>query len=194
MNFFILCILSYLIGSILFGVLIAKVFDLGDLREKGSGNVGATNVMRVGGKKWLGILTAFCDALKGFIPVIIATYFCITDFELALIGCLAVIGHMFPIWYGFKGGKGIATFIGMNLALNLLFGMMMCLAWVIMFLIKKISSLSSIVMVTTCIIGYLYNFGPVQSSPIIGTSIIILLKHRKNIVGLLKGTEKSLKI
>ncbi len=194
MSFFAICIISYLFGSILFGVLIAKVFDLGDLREKGSGNVGATNVMRVGGKRWLGILTAASDGLKGFIPVIIATYFCLTNLELRIIGCLAVIGHMFPIWYGFKGGKGIATFIGMNLALNPLIGVEMCLTWIIMFLIKKISSLSSIVMVTTCIVGYLYNFGPVQSSPIIGTSIIILLKHRKNIVGLLKGTEKSLKI
>lgn len=181
-------------GSILFGVLIAKVFDLGDLREKGSGNVGATNVMRVGGKKHLGILTALSDSLKGFIPIVVAKHFCVVGFDLTFIGCLAVIGHMFPVWYMFKGGKGIATFIGMNLALNPLIGVVMCLSWIIMFLIKKISSLSSIVMVTTCIIGYLYNFGPVQSSPIIGTSIIILLKHRKNIVGLLKGTEKSLKI
>jgi glycerol-3-phosphate acyltransferase PlsY len=190
-----LCIIGYLLGSVVFGLLFAKIFKIGDLTKNGSGNVGATNIIRVSGKRWIGVVTAVFDALKGLIPVLIAKEFEINGLELNVIGCLAVLGHIFPIWNGFKkGGKGIATFIGANLGLNFTIGIMMLIVWGITFLFKKISSLSSIIMVTTCIIANLFFLEFIQALPIFITAILILFKHQKNIIGLLHGSEKSLKI
>ncbi len=187
-------VISYLLGSVIFGLLIAKVLMIGDITKKGSGNVGATNIIRVSGKKWIGALTAILDALKGFIPVLIAKSFDISGWELNVIGCLAVLGHIFPIWNKFRGGKGIATFIGINLALNVKICIMMLVGWGITFLLKKISSLASIVMVTTCIIAHLFYLEFIQTLPVFIIAILILFKHKKNIIGLLNGSEKSLKI
>jgi glycerol-3-phosphate acyltransferase PlsY len=185
---------SYLSVSVIFGLLIAKLFMIGDITKKGSGNVGATNIIRVSGKKWIGVLTAILDALKGFIPVLIAKHFDINGLELNMIGCLAVLGHIFPIWNKFRGGKGIATFIGINLALNIKICIMMLIGWGITFLLKKISSLASIVMVTTCIIAHLFYLELIQTLPVFIIAILILFKHKQNIIGLLNGSEKSLKI
>lgn len=188
-------IISYLLGSIIFGLLFAKALKIGDLTTNGSGNVGATNIIRVSGKKWVGVLTATFDSLKGLIPVVVAKEFGINGLELYVIGCLAVLGHIYPIWTGFhKGGKGVATFIGINLGLNFLVGIIMLIVWGGTFLFKKISSLASIVMVTTCIIANLFFLEFIQALPIVITATLILFKHKKNIIGLLNGSEKSLKI
>ena len=187
-------VLSYILGCILFGPVIAKLYNLGDLRKKGSGNVGATNAMRISGKKHIGIFIALLDALKGFIPVVLAKYFCIVGLNLMIIGCLVVVGHIFPIWSRFKGGKGVATLVGINLALEPKIAMIMVLCWLTTFLLKKISSFSSIVMVTTCIIAYLFYFDFIKSLPMVLICLLVLLKHKKNIIGLINGSEKCLKI
>ncbi len=187
--------ISYLLGSIVFGLLFAKILKIGDLTTNGSGNVGATNIIRVSGKRWVGVLTAIFDSLKGFIPVVAAKGLGISVLELNIIGCLAVLGHIFPIWTRFsKGGKGVATFIGVNLGLNFIIGIIMLIVWAVTFLFNKISSLASIVMVTTCIIANLFFLEFIQTLPIVIIAMLILFKHKKNIIGLLNGSEQSLKI
>ena len=185
-------IFAYLCGSTLFGPIFAKFFKLGDLRTKGSGNIGATNIARISGNKWIGSLTALCDCLKGIVPIVIAKHLDIDN--ISLIGALVVIGHIFPIWNQFKGGKGIATFIGINLAINIKIGFFMCIIWLIVFCFKKISSLASIIMVISCIIAHLILSHFIDIWLIIATAILIIMKHKHNIVGLLHGSERALRI
>jgi len=136
-------LISYLFGSILFGVIVSKFLKIGNLREEGSGNIGATNIARVSGNKKIGILVAILDGLKGAVPVILARHLGF-DQQVAIVGTAAVLGHIFPIWHKFKGGKGVATFLGMNLAINYTIGIKLILIWIITFAISKISSCASL--------------------------------------------------
>lgn len=185
-------LISYLFGSILFGVIVAKFFKIGNLREKGSGNIGATNIARVSGNKKIGILVAVLDSLKGAIPVIFARYSNLDDGMIAMVGTAAVLGHIFPIWHKFKGGKGVATFLGMNLSLNWQVGVLLLFIWFIIYLISRISSLSSLTTVLTSSILYLWNIN--QLIPIAISSLIIIIKHQDNIKRLIKGNEGKIKI
>jgi glycerol-3-phosphate acyltransferase PlsY len=135
--------LSYLLGSIPFGLLLTRAAGLGDIRAIGSGNIGATNVMRTGNKK-LGIATLLLDALKGALPVIIARSYGVESDMLYLVALAAVIGHVFPVWLKFKGGKGVATAFGVLFGLAPGIGIIAGLIWIIEFKITKFVSVSSI--------------------------------------------------
>lgn len=191
MIYLFLCIISYLFGSILFGIIIAKVLKIDNLRENGSGNIGATNVARVSGKKTAGILVAILDGLKGFIPIALGNVLGLNHSELATVGMIALIGHIFPIWHRFKGGKGIAVFIGINLGLNWDIGLIMSAIWISVFIITKISSIASLIMVVSCMMVYLFHFDQFLQITLCGTIIIIL--HRDNIKRLIAGKENKMK-
>ena len=137
MDIVLIIFLSYLSGSLPFGLILTKIFGGQDIRKIGSGNIGATNVLRAG-NKLLAISTLFLDALKGFIPVIIAQqYFS----ELVQLSCLlAFLGHIFPVWLKFKGGKGVATYLGILLALSIQLGFLFMFTWLVVSLIFKYSS------------------------------------------------------
>tara|TARA_B100001093_G_scaffold389669_1_gene375909 strand:- start:318 stop:896 length:579 start_codon:yes stop_codon:yes gene_type:complete len=142
MEYLIIGIASYLMGAIPFGLILTKFFLKKDIREIGSGNIGATNVLRTG-NKIIGYSTLIFDITKAIIPVI---YVKINFPELLYMASLcAFLGHVFPIWLKFKGGKGVATYVGILFSINILFGIIFMISWAIVFLISKYSSLSSII-------------------------------------------------
>jgi acyl phosphate:glycerol-3-phosphate acyltransferase len=137
---------AYLCGSIPFGLIITKLVGKTDVRKHGSGSIGATNVARVLGKTWAA-LTVLLDGLKGFIPVLLANSFFkreLGDLFIALTGIMAILGHIFPLWLKFKGGKGIATTIFVLLAVNWGLGLFLCLIWFNVFLLTRISAVASL--------------------------------------------------
>jgi glycerol-3-phosphate acyltransferase PlsY len=136
-------VLSYLFGTIPFGLIIGKLFGLGDVREKGSGNIGATNLFRVGGF-FAGSLTFVFDCAKGIIPIAFAKHYTFDNFELLLIGFFAILGHIFPLWLKFKGGKGVATFFAVITFIFPHFGILVVLIWVAVLIATRISGLSAI--------------------------------------------------
>ena len=142
MEFLTIGIVSYLMGSIPFGFILTKTFLKKDIREIGSGNIGATNVLRTG-NKLIGYITLILDIIKAVIPVI---YVKLNHPELIYIASLcAFLGHVFPVWLKFKGGKGVATYVGILFALNIFLGFIFCSSWLIIFLLSRYSSLSSLV-------------------------------------------------
>ena len=142
MEYLIVGIASYLMGSIPFGLILTKIFLKKDIRDIGSGNIGATNVLRTG-NKLIGYLTLLLDVTKAIVPVI---YVKINFPELIYIASLcAFLGHVFPIWLKFKGGKGVATYVGILFSINILLGVVFISCWIIIFLLSRYSSLSSIV-------------------------------------------------
>ena len=142
MDILIIGIISYLMGSIPFGLILTKIFLKKDIRDIGSGNIGATNVLRTGNKT-VGYITLALDILKAVIPVIFVKIY-YTDF-LYLASLCAFIGHVFPVWLKFKGGKGVATYVGILFAINIYFGIIFALSWFVIFAITKFSSLSSLI-------------------------------------------------
>ena len=142
MDIFIIGIICYLLGSIPFGFILTKIFLKKDIRDIGSGNIGATNVLRTG-NKFIGYTTLFFDIVKAVVPVI---YIKFNFPELLYIGSLCTfLGHVFPIWFKFKGGKGVATYVGILFAINIYFGLIFMVSWLITFALSKFSSLSSLV-------------------------------------------------
>jgi len=142
MDIFIIGIICYLLGSIPFGFILTKIFLKKDIRDIGSGNIGATNVLRTG-NKFVGYTTLFFDIVKAVVPVI---YIKFNFPELLYIGSLCTfLGHVFPIWFKFKGGKGVATYVGILFAINIYFGLIFIASWLITFALSKFSSLSSLV-------------------------------------------------
>ena len=142
MELFIIGIISYLMGSIPFGLILTKVFLKKNIREIGSGNIGATNVLRTG-NKFIGYSTLMLDVLKAVIPVL---YIKINFSDAVYISALfAFIGHVFPVWLKFKGGKGVATYVGILFSLNIIFGLVFGLCWLLIFFISKYSSLASLI-------------------------------------------------
>jgi len=140
MDYLIVIVISYFLGSIPFGLILTKLFLKKDIREIGSGNIGATNVLR-SGNKLIGYLTLLLDILKAIIPVI---YIKFNHPELIYISSLSVfLGHVFPLWLKFKGGKGVATYVGILFSINLIYGFIFCISWLLTFFLSKYSSLSS---------------------------------------------------
>lgn len=181
--------LSYLSGSIPFGLLLTKIAGKGDVRDIGSGNIGATNVLRTGSKV-LAAGTLLCDLLKGFFPVLIAYKW---GLGAALIAAFAaLIGHMFPVWLKFKGGKGVATFIGTLLALYWPLALGFCAVWLAVALIFRISSLSAIVATVLTPLGGLVFGSPAMVVTLALMSALILYRHRENIQRLMKGEESKI--
>ncbi|MAN00850.1 MAG: glycerol-3-phosphate acyltransferase, partial [Rhodobacteraceae bacterium] len=131
-------VFAYLLGSIPFGIIWAKVFKLGSLKDIGSGNIGATNVLRTG-NKLAAFLTLFCDGGKGFVTVLLAKLLT-EEFTVQAVCLFVFIGHCFPIWLKFKGGKGVATYIGIVISINFIFGLVTCLIWLLSAAILRISS------------------------------------------------------
>ena len=184
-------LLAYLIGSISSAIIVCRLKNLPDPRTHGSKNPGATNVLRIGGKS-AAIYVVLGDVLKGFVPIMLAKVFGIEGFALATIGISAVLGHIFPLFFKFKGGKGIATAFGVLLALSWLLGILVALSWGIVAFLFHYSSLAGIVAALLAPV-YSYFLTPNSYVPaILLLSGLILFRYRENIKRLLKGTEPPL--
>ena len=181
---------SYLLGSISSAIIICKICNLPDPRTKGSGNPGATNVLRIGGKKLAAFVLIF-DGLKGAIPVILAHYFGLNLFELTIILLSAFLGHVFPIYYGFKGGKGVATYLGGLIGLNFFVGLTFSIIWLI---VAKVMKVSSIAALTATLLSPIY-FYFITTHDVRATMVIFLINlfiyftHRENIRRIMNGEE-----
>jgi glycerol-3-phosphate acyltransferase PlsY len=179
--------LGYLLGSIPFGLLFAWMSGAGDVRKIGSGNIGATNVLRTG-KKWAAAATLICDGAKGAAAVLLARHFLAPGAE--IFAALAVVlGHLFPIWLGFKGGKGVATFLGVCLALYWPVGLAVCATWLLMALMWRISSLSALIAIGLSPV-YFFVLGQRDYAPLaVVLAATVFFMHRENIRRLIKGEE-----
>ncbi|KAB7613968.1 glycerol-3-phosphate 1-O-acyltransferase PlsY [Amylibacter sp. SFDW26] len=182
--------LSYLLGAIPFGMVLAHIMGLGNLRDIGSGNIGATNVLRTG-NKFAAFLTLVFDAGKGATAVLIASHFFGNGAALVA-GLFAFLGHLYPVWLNFKGGKGVATFLGIMLALNFWAGFAACMTWLATAIIIRISSASALVAAALSPV-WLYVFGH-QSAIIIAVIMALLIwrKHSANITRIKDGTEPKI--
>jgi len=188
---FVIILLAYLLGSIPFGLVLTKICGLGDIRNIGSGNIGATNVLRTG-KKGLAALTLLCDCGKGAVAVLLAEV--ISPGSGPLAGLAVFMGHLFPIWLKFKGGKGVATALGVMFALSWPVGVIAIACWLFMALTFRYSSLSALVAagqapVTAYLLGY---YETLWLTIVI--VIMIFIKHRANIQRLLDGTETKIEL
>ncbi len=188
-----LVIFAYLIGSISAAIIVCKILNLPDPRTQGSNNPGATNVLRIGGKKAAAIVL-IGDGLKGVIPVLIAQYLNIGLLELAFVAMAAFLGHVYPIFFGFKGGKGVATFIGTLLALNYLVGLSFAITWLFVAKVLKISSLSALIATLLTPFYFYWLTGNFEATYVIGIICIwIFFTHRSNIQRILSGEESVIK-
>ena len=182
---------SYFLGSIPFGLIITKVFLRKDIRKVGSGNIGTTNVLRTG-KKSLAIATLIFDILKGYISVVITLkYFNDLVYFSALI---CFIGHIFPVWLRFRGGKGVATYLGIIFALSFKFGIIFGITWMLISFIFKYSSLSSMIGALIVFVYSMFLDNITLSIFLFITFIIILYTHRENIVRLKDSSETKIKL
>ena len=191
MNYLAVGIASYLMGSIPFGLILTKIFLKKDIREIGSGNIGATNALRTG-NKFIGYSTLILDVAKAIIPVI---YVKINYSDLIYIASLcAFLGHVFPIWLKFKGGKGVATYVGILFSINIILGFVFVASWVFIFLLSKYSSLSSIIGSISIPI-YILIAGQINDAIFFAIMfILIFFTHRENIKRLKNKEESKTKI
>ena len=191
MELFIIGITSYLMGSIPFGLILTKIFLKKDIREIGSGNIGATNALRTG-NKLIGYSTLILDVLKAVIPVL---YVKINLPDAVYISALcAFIGHVFPIWLKFKGGKGVATYVGILFSLNIIFGLVFGICWLIIFFVSKYSSLSSLIGSLSIPVYILIFEGSENVFFYVIMFILIFFTHRENIKRLKNKEETRTKI
>jgi acyl phosphate:glycerol-3-phosphate acyltransferase len=183
-------VIGYLIGSIAFGVLVTRAMNLGDLRSIGSGNIGATNVLRTGNKK-AAALTLLLDGGKGAVAVLLARYFAAED-AVQIAALAAMIGHCYPVWLGFKGGKGVATFLGILLALAWPVGLACCLAWLVAAFASRISSMGALAAAATSTIFLV--FMAYGTALILGVFLTLLIfwRHRENIRRIRAGEEPKI--
>jgi len=179
--------LSYLIGAIPFGLIFAKLAGAGDIRKIGSGNIGATNVLRTG-KRWAAAATLICDALKGYLAVIAGFNLGGQTFGV-LAGFGAFIGHLYPIWLGFKGGKGVATFIGIVFALAWPVGMIICASWLGIAQAFRYSSLAALVSTALTPLYFLFLGTTLFALLTFVLVVLVYIKHHENIIRLIKGEE-----
>lgn len=198
----VLCLLAYLLGSIPFGLLLTKMFTKTDIRNIGSGNIGATNVLRTGSKK-LAALTLFFDAGKAVFSTQLHYWVALSlasagdvivynpywGLKLAL---FAILGHCFPVWLKFKGGKGVATALGALLAAVPYAGLAACAAWLITARLSKISSLSALVAVAIAPIVTLLIYGTAPAAICVLITLLVWVRHKDNIKRLMKGTEPKI--
>ena len=189
--------LAYLIGSFSSAIVTCKIMGIEDPRNTGSQNPGATNVLRHGGKK-AAIITLLGDMLKGLIPVLVVSQLQVYQLQtdtliIALVGLFALLGHIFPVYYGFKGGKGVATYYGVILGMNWLVGLIALATWLGMAAIVKISSLSALVSIffTPFILWY-FSQSVELTSAVALMSILVFWRHKQNIKSLLQGSENKI--
>jgi len=179
-------VFGYLLGSIPFGLLLTRAAGLGDVRKIGSGNIGATNVLRTGNKK-LAAATLLLDALKGTVAVLIAANWS-HDAAIAA-GFGAFIGHLYPVWLGFKGGKGVATYLGVLFGLSGLGALVFAVSWLLVAFLSRYSSLAALVAAVIVPIALYMTDQPKAASLLAVMSAIVFIRHRANISRLLDGTE-----
>ena len=191
MEFLTIGIISYLMGSIPFGFILTKIFLKKDIREIGSGNIGATNALRTG-NKLIGYSTLLLDVVKAILPVL---YVKINHPELIYIASLcAFLGHVFPVWLKFKGGKGVATYVGILFTINIFLGFIFCVSWLLVFLVSKYSSLSSLISSLTIPIYIFFNY-QMSNALFFGIMfVLIFYTHRENIKRLKNKEESKTKI
>ena len=193
-------IVAYLLGSVPFGLVLTRLFGGGDIRDVGSGNIGATNVLRTG-KRAVAALTLILDAGKGAVAVLLSAHF-IDGNAAALAGLIAIIGHCFPVWIGFKGGKGVATYLAVMSALDIRFGLIFAVLWLGTAFVARYSSLAALVATLGATIGAFIladsspaniadNFDAVPISMLIMTALI-WVRHHANIGRLLSGQETKI--
>ena len=192
MTAYLLPVFAYLLGSVSSAIVIARLFGLKDPREVGSGNPGATNILRYGGKK-AAILTLLGDVLKGVAPVLLAHVLGVASVFLALTVLAVFLGHVFPVFHGFKGGKGVATAFGALVALNGWVGLALVGSWLVMAVTTRYSSLSAI---TVSVLAPVYVWWFVREPELIVATVVmaslLLWRHRSNMQKLLAGTETKI--
>lgn len=181
---------AYLIGSVPFGILITRILGLGDLRAIGSGNIGATNVLRTG-HKGAALATLLLDGAKGAVAVLLARWWVGED-AAQLAGLAAFLGHLYPLWLNFKGGKGVATFLGILLALAWPVGLAACGMWLLAALLTRMSSAAALISAATSSIWLMvFDHGRMLFLVMILT-ILVYLRHSANIARIKKGTEPKI--
>ena len=195
-NYLFLISIVYFFGSIPFAYILPKIFGLEDIRKLGSGNVGATNVLRTGNKS-LAIVVLSFDIIKGFAPLfILKNYYHneLSEIIILFIGSAAILGHIFPIWLKFKGGKGVATYIGFLFAINYIFGIIFIITWLLIAFLKKYSSLASITsLVLLPLFVMLFSYEKQIIYLLILINLIIISKHYSNIYRLIHKSETKIK-
>lgn len=178
---------GYLLGSIPFGLVFTRMAGLGDIRSVGSGNIGATNVLRTG-NRWVAAATLVADGAKGAVAVLIARYVA-GDTMAVLAGTAAFVGHIFPVWLGFKGGKGVATFLGLTLALSFPIGLAACATWLVTAAVTRISSLSALVAAALAPAYFWYADYWLIIPFAVFYAVLIFIRHKDNIQRILAGEE-----
>lgn len=185
-------IASYLIGSISFAVVVSHCMSLPDPHSYGSGNPGATNVLRTG-NKWAALLTLLGDALKGFVALMLARWIVqaqVDDWVLPWVAVAAFLGHLFPVFHGFKGGKGVATALGILLAINWVLGLFTLSTWLIVAIFMRYSSLAALISALFAPLYFVFLFGlQPMALAIAAMSALLIYRHKGNIQKLLDGTE-----
>jgi len=191
MEFTVVLILAYFIGSISFGIVFSKLFKLKDPRSFGSKNIGATNVMR-SGKKLPAVLTLLGDLLKGSVMILLCQYLGFEKNEIFLVAWAVFLGHLFPIYHKFKGGKGVATAFGILLIIHSKIALMVLATWIFIFLITRISSLSALsAAIVLPIIAYLMNTETGFIYLSLFLSLMLIYRHKQNIQNLLQRQESK---
>ena len=187
MPLFYAIILGYLCGSVPFGLLLTRAAGLGDIRNIGSGNIGATNVLRTG-NRWVAAATLVLDAAKAALPVLVARYY--WGEEAAMLAAIgAFLGHCFPAWLNFKGGKGVAVMIGSLLALSWPVGLIFCAVWLIIAFAQKMSSLAALTAAATAPIFAFVVVNEWLAGAVAVMAILLFFQHRTNVARLMAGTE-----
>ena len=191
MELLIIGIVSYLMGSIPFGLILTKIFLKQDIRKIGSGNIGATNALRTG-NKFIGYSTLILDIVKAVIPIL---YVKVNFPDLIYVSALcAFLGHVFPVWLKFRGGKGVATYVGILCSMNIMFGIVFGICWLVTFFISKFSSLASLIG-SFSVPVYLFLFESTENELFFGIMfILIFYTHRENIKRLINKEENKTKI
>ncbi|MBE7566383.1 glycerol-3-phosphate 1-O-acyltransferase PlsY [Acidithiobacillus thiooxidans] len=184
---------AYLIGSVATAILVGRAMGLGDPRQSGSGNPGATNILRIGGKK-AAALTLCGDLIKGVIPVVVARWLGAEGWILAAVALATFLGHLYPVYFGFRGGKGVATAMGILLAMMPLLGLSVLGVWIVVFAVMRVSSLAALLAATSAIpLVFAWSASSSMHALIIVLVILILWRHRSNIQRLLDGRETPFK-
>lgn len=189
--FLILILAAYLLGSINSAIIVCKCWGLPSPRSIGSGNPGTTNVLRLGSKS-AAIVTLLGDALKAVIPVVIGHCLHLEPVVLCWVGLAAVIGHIFPIFFGFRGGKGVATLLGAVLSINPVLGGIFVLTWLIMAGLFRYSSLAALVATAAMPLAGYWLIKPYAAVPLGALALLVILKHHSNIRRLIAGTETQI--
>lgn len=184
-------VIGYLLGSVNCAILVCQYTKKGDPRQQGSNNPGATNVLRVAGKN-AAIITLLGDGLKGFLAVFAARLFGLHGAEIALVGLAAFLGHLYPVYFKFQGGKGVATFLGVLLGLHLLLGVAAAVTWVVVAMVWRYSSLAALIAAITAPFYSVFFFHNGYFVPLLIMAILLIYRHRENIARLRTGTESKI--